>query len=79
VETGGTFIPQNAIRKYIDWYNRGYMSSVGYRFDVGGATGGALYTWDKFFDREVGIDPKSPTAHVVGQPAIDKILKKEVS
>ena len=46
---------RDQIQRYVKWYKKGYMSSVGECFDIGGATAGAL-------DRFIEDDDKSPWA-----------------
>ncbi len=79
IDTQGVFIPQNAIRKYRDWYRNGYLSATGYCFDIGGATCRALTIWDKFLVKSrFDIDESDPEAHAPGQELVNKALAKEV-
>jgi hypothetical protein len=80
IDAPGAFISQAAIRNYIAWYERGYLSATGECFDIGGGTRQALTIWKHYFSRVEGkIDRKDPQAHEGGQPAVDKVLKREVS
>lgn len=41
------FDARDQLTKYLDWYENGYMSSVGYCFDIGGTTRSALADFKK--------------------------------
>lgn len=76
---GDKFIPQAAIRNYIDWYKNGYLSATGECFDIGSGTATALSIWSRYlFSRESPFDKDDPLAHEGGQPLIDKALMREV-
>ena len=67
------------IRKYLRWYDHGYLSSTDYCFDIGGATRTALNIWDQILDRNLETtDVVSSQALQDGQEEVDKLLKKEV-
>lgn len=73
IDTKGVFVPQDQVKKYIKWYEEGYMSSIGKCFDVGNATRNALSTWRKYLKDGSGAEDMEK-----GQAAIDKALKKKV-
>lgn len=76
---GGDFIPQAAIRNYINWYKNGYLSATGYCFDIGAGTTKALMIWKEYlFAGKSQFEKDDPLAHEGGQPLIDKALKFEV-
>lgn len=50
VDTHGVFVAQDQIKKYIAWYQDGYMSATGKCFDIGMATRTALTIWRGFFN-----------------------------
>lgn len=88
VDTDGVFIAQDQIRKYISWYENGYMSATGRCFDIGMATRTALTTWKDYFffiensrrgEEEKEKEKKDGLLDVAaGQVLIDKALKHEV-
>ncbi|KAI9697316.1 MAG: hypothetical protein M1836_004880 [Candelina mexicana] len=79
IDTKGTYIPQNPIRKYRDWFRNGYLSATGYCFDIGGATRSALTIWDRYFTQtRPEIDLSDPEAHTPGQELINQKLNREV-
>lgn len=78
VDTKGEFVAQDQTRKYTAWYNEGYMSSVGYCFDIGNATRIALGIWKNFFDSNQNTDNTDPKSQSHGQGLIDRALKHEV-
>ena len=45
VDTGGKFVSHDQIRKYVNWYQNGYMSATGKCFDIGNATRQSLDMW----------------------------------
>lgn len=76
---GGDFIPQAAIRNYINWYKNGYLSATGDCFDIGAGTRMALTIWEKYlFAGKSHFEKNDALAHEGGQPLIDKALKREV-
>jgi ADP-ribosylglycohydrolase len=79
VDTKGVFVAQDQVRKYIQWYHEGYMSSIGYCFDIGNATRIALRIWKDFFESRPNMDRNDPTGHSDGQRLIDKALKHKVA
>lgn len=81
VDTQGEFISQNQVKKYIGWYENGFMSATGKCFDIGMATRTALTIWKDFFTakgekKDDGLD--AANAQLAGQVLIDKALKHEV-
>lgn len=50
VDTDGVFVAQDQIKKYVAWYEDGYMSATGKCFDIGMATRTALTIWRDFFN-----------------------------
>lgn len=50
VDTHGVFVARDQIKKYIAWYDDGYMSATGKCFDIGMATRTALTIWRDFFN-----------------------------
>ncbi|KAL4786561.1 ADP-ribosylation/Crystallin J1 [Aspergillus varians] len=77
IDSKGTFVAQAAIRNYIKWHNDGYLSATDDCFDVGNGTTKALMIWQGYFDRLPYIQKDDSTGHEGGQPAIDKVLKRE--
>ena len=78
VETAGIFDIHDQIRKYVDWYQRGYMSATSKCFDIGNATRHSLEIWSES-TRKVGSINASELRyyqnlidrglnHAVGQP-----------
>ena len=47
VDTGGKFVIQDQVRKYVNWYQDGYMSATGKCFDIGNATRQSLEIWSE--------------------------------
>ncbi len=45
VDTDGKFVIHDQIRKYVNWYQDGYMSATGKCFDIGNATRQSLDIW----------------------------------
>lgn len=78
IDTQGTFVAQDQVRKYIRWREHGYMSPAGSCIDIGMATRVALKVWKDFFEERNGMDVLDPDGHVEGQALIDKMLKREV-
>ncbi|KAL8829197.1 MAG: hypothetical protein Q9191_002148 [Dirinaria sp. TL-2023a] len=70
VDTGGVFNAEDQIKKYIRWYDQGYMSANGECFDIGNATRIALETWKEHLENPGGL--------MRGQAAIDASLKHKV-
>lgn len=94
IDTHGVFVAQDQFKKYIAWYDDGYMSATGKCFDVGMATRTALTIWRDFFNAGRGGEGKrnkkkqdkakgdegvdNVDAHLARQILIDKALKHEV-
>ena len=70
IDTNGVFEAEDQVRKYIKWYDQGYMSAIGRCFDIGNATRIALGTWKEHIGKSEGLRK--------GQAAIDKSLKHKV-
>lgn len=79
VDTKGEFVVQDQVRKYIKWYQEGYMSAIGRCFDIGNATRQALGIWKKTLDKMPDFDPLDPEGHTQGQGQINASLDKEHS
>lgn len=92
VDTYGVFVARDQIKKYIAWYDDGYMSATGKCFDIGMATRTALTMWRDFFNACSGGEGKANKkrgnkedeglddgdVYLAGQVLIDKALKHEV-
>ena len=71
IDTNGVLNKEDQIKKYIKWYDQGYMSATGKCFDIGNATRIALQTWKEHF--------RNPGGLAQGQAAIDRSLKHKVA
>ncbi|KAI4158558.1 MAG: hypothetical protein LQ342_007340 [Letrouitia transgressa] len=73
VDCKGKFVLEDQIKKYVAWFENGYMSSNGECFDIGNNTRIALSTWKLYLK-------KYPSDEVIGQGQadIDRALKKKV-
>lgn len=71
VDSHGEFLLEDQLKKYHQWFKKGYMSSIGRCFDIGNATRIALSIWGNRFSKS------GPATAVLedGQLAIDKALK----
>ena len=78
VDLKGVFNAQDQVRKYLQWFAQGYMSSVLYCFDIGNATRIALGIWKGFLNSRPSMDRTDPQGHLDGQRFIDRSLKHEV-
>lgn len=78
IDRKGAFVPQDQIRKYLDWYQNGYYSSTGRCFDLGSTTRKALTQWLTYFGENPEMDRESPDAHLPGQKIIDAALGQKV-
>lgn len=47
VDTDGQFEIHDQIKKYVQWYQNGYMSATGNCFDIGNATRQSLDIWEE--------------------------------
>lgn len=89
----GGFDARDQVRKYLRWLDTGYLSSVGYCFDVGNATSVALGIWRGVLDKEERGEGKEEGREKEGgggggggggddlqdgQVLIDRALKHEV-
>lgn len=74
VDNDGDILLQDQVKKYIQWFKDGYMSSTGKCFDIGNATRNALSIWREEFAKG------GSAAEVLkrGQLAIDKALKHKI-
>lgn len=65
---------QDQVLQYIQWYEKGHMSSTGHCFDIGNATRIALSIWSEEFSKG------DSAAEVLkrGQLAIDSCLKRKI-
>lgn len=73
IDNKGAFVSQDQVKKYIRWYEEGYMSSIGKCFDIGNATRNALSIWREHLKGKGSAEDMER-----GQAAIDKALKKKV-
>lgn len=78
VDTDGVFVAQDQIKKYIAWYEDGYMSATGKCFDIGMATRTALTIWRDFFinaggrgGEDKGDNKKKKQEKVKGDEGVD--------
>lgn len=77
-----SFDPQDQIRKYIAWFDEGYMSSMPELgcFDIGNGTSYALKIWDKHFKEHGYGKTGSTLARAVtedGQKVVDSVFGEE--
>ena len=56
VEKAGIFVIHDQIRKYVDWYQNGYMSATSKCFDIGNATRHSLEIWSESTRKVGGIN-----------------------
>lgn len=70
VDTDGKFVIHDQIRKYVRWYQDGYMSATGKCFDIGNATRQSLDIW-----REAGNISALELRHY--QNMVDRALTHE--
>lgn len=75
VDTDGEFVIQDQIRKYVDWYQDGYLSATGKCFDIGNATMQSLAIWEEF-TRKAGIISVLELRDY--QNMVDRVLTHEV-
>lgn len=75
VETAGIFNIHNQIKKYVDWYQHGYMSATGKCFDIGFATRRSLEIWSEPM-KKVGSINASELKYY--QNLVDRELSHEV-
>ncbi|KAL8723743.1 MAG: hypothetical protein Q9225_000038 [Loekoesia sp. 1 TL-2023] len=73
IDNNGAFVSQDQVKKYIRWYEEGYMSSIGKCFDIGNATRTALSIWRGHLKGKGTVEDM-----VQGQAAVNKALKKKV-
>ncbi|KAL2788293.1 ADP-ribosylation/Crystallin J1 [Aspergillus keveii] len=77
IDCKGEFIPQVAIRNYINWFDNGYLSATGECFDIGAATTKALIIWQQYFERSPDLRKDDPEGHEGGRFNIEFTLKRE--
>lgn len=75
VDTDGRFTIHDQIRKYVDWYQDGYMSATGKCFDIGNATRQSLDIWEES-TRRAGSISAIELRHY--QDMVDRALNHEV-
>lgn len=75
VDTEGKFTIHDQIRKYVNWYDDGYMSATGKCFDIGNATRQSLDIWRKS-TKEAGSISAMELRHY--QNIVDRALNHEV-
>ena len=75
VDTDGKFNIHDQIRKYVDWYQDGYMSATGKCFDIGNATRQSLGIWEES-TRKAGSISAIDLRHY--QNMVDRSLNHEV-
>ena len=75
VDTGGRFDVHDQIRKYVNWYQDGYMSATGKCFDIGNATRQSLDIWTES-TRKTGNISDVDLKHY--QSMVDRTLIREV-
>ena len=75
VDTDGKFIIHDQIRKYVNWYQEGYMSATGKCFDIGNATRQSLDIWEES-TRKAGNISAMELRHY--QNVVDRALTHEV-
>ena len=75
VETDGKFVIHDQIRKYVNWYENGYMSATGKCFDIGFATRTSLEIWAES-TRKAGNISVVELKHY--QDMVDRVLNREV-
>ncbi|KAL8967041.1 MAG: hypothetical protein Q9197_005653 [Variospora fuerteventurae] len=76
IDNKGAFVPQDQVQKYIRWFNKGYMSSIGKCFDIGTATRKALSMWKQHLKHGAGGEEEMMKR---GQDDVDKALKKKAA
>ncbi|KAL8774515.1 MAG: hypothetical protein Q9209_000888 [Squamulea sp. 1 TL-2023] len=74
VDNNGDFVLQDQVKKYVQWLEKGYMSSIGKCFDIGNATRTALSIWREALTKG-GSDDEILAR---GQLAVEKALKYKV-
>lgn len=75
VDTDGKFVIHDQIRKYVDWYQDGYMSATGKCFDIGNATSQSLDIWTKYTQKAGNINATELRHY---QNMVDRALTHEV-
>jgi hypothetical protein len=78
VDLDGKYTFQDVAQKYVRWYEDGYMSAVGYCFDIGGATRVALEIWQRYFNQSPKPDPTDSRELVNVEPLIFSSLDNKV-
>ncbi|KAL8790791.1 MAG: hypothetical protein Q9213_000415 [Squamulea squamosa] len=74
VDSNEDFVLLDQVKKYVQWFENGYMSSTGKCFDIGNATRNALSIW------KATLAKGGSGCEVLasGQLAIDKALKHKI-
>ena len=75
VDTEGKFTIHDQIRKYVNWYDDGYMSATGKCFDIGNATRQSLDIWRESTEEAGSISAIELRRY---QNMVDKALNHEV-
>ncbi|MCJ1449955.1 hypothetical protein MMC28_000283, partial [Mycoblastus sanguinarius] len=57
IDRDGKFCLHDQIRKYVKWWEEGYMSATGKCFDIGNATRQALEIWNESTNKSSDITP----------------------
>ena len=78
VETRAAFSTQDQVRKYIDWFENGYMSATGKCFDIGNATRVSLGIWGDWIRGKGKEGITSDEEMEEGQALVDRSLKRKV-
>src|SRR4051794_32959939 len=81
IDTRGTFIPQNVLRNFIQWYLEGYLSAADYCLDIGNGTRTALGIWERWFKvggGYLGDSEGDVKGHETGLEEIKIVLSGEV-
>ena len=77
VETRAAFSPLDQVQKYVDWFERGYMSATGACFDIGNATRLSLGIWRDWMKGK-GNGGIRDDEIKEGQALVDAGLKRKV-
>ena len=75
VDTDGKFVLHDQIRKYVNWYQNGYMSATGKCFDIGNATRQSLDIWEQSMSKPENISALELKHY---QEIVDRALIREV-
>lgn len=73
LDNGGETNIVDQVKKYIAWWQKGYMSSTGTAFDIGASTKDALTDWSKYLEQDYNhLNPES----VEAEQALREIQEK---